>query len=359
MKRTLLLTLIASISFCTAALGQPDFAQFIPSNEGFKFTLQKEVTNSGQAAENLPITPAVLDEAGFQSLSLWNVDGEGFNSLTLEVVETADSVGTYELFNLLRARSADSGGRSLSLPVGNRVSGNEGLFWKGKFLFHVHTSADSIPEQPFVRLVTSLAESIPMENLLPVSISHLPGEGLVNDSVRFYLGAASLKENERFPEPLLKEIGLADRIEIAYGRYEPGGDALFVIGYPTVALARDYLERMQNSLQAFFSKEGIYMKRSGILIGLFVGPEDRAVKVLSQLNYAPSVQWVQDEKPKDQRQETITFLGLVTKAILGTGTLILIIIGVGIVAGFIRYSIVRRNPVLLRRDDMIRLNLED
>ncbi len=359
MKRTLFFTLIVAFSFCSLVCGQPDFAQFIPSDGGFHFTLQEEVTDPEQAADSFPFTAAVLDEAGFRSLSSWKADAEGFDPLALDVVETADSVGAYELFNFLRGLSADSDGRSLSLPVGNRIGGNEGIFWKGKFLFRAHTPMAPIPEQAFVGLVTSLAGSIPMENLLPVTISHLPGEGLVDNSVRFYLGSASLEENDRFPEPLLKEIGLSDRIEIAYGRYEPGGDALFVIGYPTVALAREYLERMQDSLQAFFSREGIYMKRSGILIGLFVGPEDRAVKVLSELNYAPSIQWVQDEKPKDQRQETITFLGLVTKAILGTGTLLLIIIATGIGAGFIRYGLIRRYPVLLRRDDMVRLNLEN
>jgi hypothetical protein len=359
MKRYLVCSLIPAFLICAAAIGQPAFAQFIPAKSGFRFDLQQELTDPVPVSAMIPVSDALLEESGFRSFSVWKVQTGQTPPLTLEVIETADSIGTYELFNLWPDLSGSRDARSLGLPVGNRLMEQEGIFWKGRFFFRVRSSAPSLPEQAFVDLAASLAEAIPMENLLPVTVSHLPSEGLAADSVRFYLGAASLQANPVFPAPLLKDVGLSDRIEIAYGRYDPDGHGLFVIGYPTVALARDYLDRLQNSLQGFFSKEGIYMKRSGILIGLFVGPEEPAAKVLSQLNYTPSIQWVQDEKPKDRRQDTMTFLGLVTRAILGTGSLILLIIGTGTVTGLIRYGLIRRYPVLLRQDQMVRLNLKD
>jgi hypothetical protein len=211
--------------------------------------------------------------------------------------------------------------------------------------------------QEFSTLVKDCLAHISLENLLPVSISHLPEEDLIAESVRFYLGAESLALNEHFPEPLLTEIGFADRIEIAVGQYQPGGESLFLVGYPTPKLAAAYFIKLQDRLQGFFSEQGVYMKRAGVLICIFVGPEHRAHVILPRVKYAPTIKWLY-EKRLDTSSETLTFLGLITKTILGTGVFILVILGTGLVLGLVRYEVLRRFPGFMGKKEMVRLNLD-
>jgi len=63
-----------------------------------------------------------------------------------------------------------------------------------------------------------------------------------------------------------------------------------------------------------------------LLVAIFTGPEDLAVEVLNQVSYAPTIQYFQKKKDEPKPGATRTFLGLITKAILGTGTFIIFII---------------------------------
>jgi hypothetical protein len=93
-----------------------------------------------------------------------------------------------------------------------------------------------------------------------------------------------------------------------------------------------------------------------MLICLFQGPEDRATELLSRINYKATVQWLRDRR--DPLKEHVTFFGLLTKTILGTGVFILLIIAGGVVVGFGRYEFIRRFPAVYRRNEMTRLNLD-
>jgi hypothetical protein len=100
------------------------------------------------------------------------------------------------------------------------------------------------------------------------------------------------------------------------------------------------------------------MKRAGVLIALLVGPEASAQRILPQVEYSPTVKWLYVKESDTYTGEVISFLGLLTKTILGTGVFILLIVGAGLVAGLIRYAVLRRFPRLKRRKDMVRLNLD-
>ncbi|UCF37935.1 MAG: hypothetical protein JSU96_03455, partial [Acidobacteriota bacterium] len=233
------------------------------------------------------------------------------------------------------------------------------VFWRGSFLFQIRPSCASIMgTDEFTQFVHRLTAAITMENLLPVSITHLPKEGMKKHSIRFYLGADSIRENSRFPKPLREAVGFSEHIEVASAEYEPDAHSLFLVGYPNPKLADEYFLQMQDQLQSFFSTEGVYMKRSGLLICLFIGPEQQATTVLQAVKYNPSIKWLYEKKEDPNSSEIQTFFGLLTQTILGIGTFLLMIIGSGLIAGLLRYEFLRRFPGLSRKKGTIRLNLD-
>lgn len=350
------LSLVSLIAVTGAASAQSAFERYASKLSGFQLELQTRTEDPSQAPHQL-FSEELLEESGLKVFSDWNVRSDSRGAMTGRVFETSSSIGAYALFNEAAHAAPSADWSSLNLPLGNYFSAKEAVFWRGNFLFHIlPASSGTLRESVFADFVKAVAGAIDMENLLPVSVSHLPEKDRVKGSLRFYLGADSLSKNPAFPDPLLKEIGLSDRIEIATARYRPDDDPLFVVGYPTPSLADQYLIRMQDRLKSYFSKEGIYMKRSGVLIGIFIGPETQAREVLGALQYKPTIKWIQKEAPANDHG-VMAFVGAVTNAILGTGTLILMAIGGGLLAGLARYGLFQAFPRLLHRKDMVRLKL--
>lgn len=355
MKRTALAFLSVVAFSLGSVTAQSTFQRYASELPGFQLDLRSRTEDASEAPHEL-FKPNFLEESGFKQYSEWSVRTAGQPAMISHVFETTSSIGAYALFNDSTHSSQDTTWVPLELPVGNYFSPSQAVFWRGNFMFHLTSSTGKLEQRVFADFVRTVTKSIDLENLLPVSVSHLPKQGRVPDSVRFYLGAGSLSQNPAFPDPLLKEIGLSDKIEIAAARYTPDDHALFVIGYPTPSLADQYLIRMQDRLQSYFSKEGIYMKRSGVLIGIFIGPEAQARKILGELQYKPTIKWIKKEEPRNDHG-VMTFVGAVTSAILGTGTLLMLIIGGGLVAGLARYGLFKAFPKLLHRKDMVRLKL--
>jgi len=327
-------------------------------DDRYRPSLQTETEDPEQADRSLQLPAGFTNEAGVVDLSEWSLKLDDGSEAVLTVTETADSLGAYALYGLWPHQFESLDFQTGKLSVGNWYSASEAVFWKGPYFFRMRPQHGSLSEPAFIKFGDALTRAIPFQNLLPVTVSHLPQKGMEPDSQRFYLGPAWLKSNPRFPEPLLGSLGLDERIEIAYAAYQPGNTALFLIGYPTVKMADDYLVRLQRRLESYFSAEGVYMKRSGLLVCIFIGNEAAARDVLSAIKYSPAIQWLHDDKEKQAREGTITFLGLITKAILGTGTMLLLIIGTGVLAGLLRYGVLRRFPGISRKKEMIRLGLE-
>ena len=350
----LLATLLAAVPPLWAEAG---IQRFFARLDGYRFVMRWELTDVGRVEARGPYPRALLEESGLTSASAWTIRPPKGAEFPLLVFETEDSSGAFLLFGRWRLLGPRTGARTLDLPIGHLHSPRDSAFWRGNFFFMVGDGSNPVPEGVFHAFVQDIFRAVSVENLLPVSVSHIPEEGLIADSLRFYLGPGSLSENERFPAPLLETVADAERIEIAFGRYEPGDDALFLIGYPTPSLADEHFRRLQNRLQEFFSDEGIFMKRAGVLLCLFVGPEDRALDVLTQVRYNPTIQWLHDPKPEREPGETVKFLRLLTRTFLGTGILLVGLIALGIVAGLFRYQLFRRFPALVRKKEMIRLKL--
>ncbi len=351
----LLATLLAAVPPLRA---EAEIQRFFARLEGYRFVMRWETTDPARVETRGHHSRGLLEESALISASAWTIRPPQGAEFPLLVFETEDSSGAFLLFTRWRL-GARPEARTLDLPIGHLHSPRDAAFWRGNFFFRLGDGSAPVSQAVFEAFVGDIFRAVSAENLLPVSVSHIPEEELVPDSLRFYLGPASLAENERFPEPLLDTVGLADRIEIAFGRYEPGDDALFLIGYPTPTLADENFRRLQGRLQEFFSDEGIFMKRAGVLVCLFVGPEDRALDVLNRVRYEPTIKWFHDKRPEREPSETVKFLRLLTRTFLGTGLLLLMMIGLGIAVGLFRYEMLRRFPTLVRKKEMIRLRLDE
>ena len=105
------------------------------------------------------------------------------------------------------------------------------------------------------------------------------------------------------------------------------------------------------------------MKRSGPLLGLFLGPLPAATPVLANLQYTAAVEWVHEEDTQlrdleRNRAEIVTFFGVVTNSILFTGFFIVVVLTLGIGAGFLRMALLHRFPAMNRGGETIFLNLQ-
>lgn len=303
---------------------------------------------------------AVLQEAVLLSYSVWNVEEAAGQRLRLDCYELLDPAGAFSLFSLWPDQSGRKLGRPVALAVDNYYHPEASIFWRGNYFFQVvGIEPEGLEESTFRNLAERLVEVLPLINLKPVTVVHLPEEGLVPESIRFYLGPASLSLNPEFPEPLRGAVGLEDDIEITFARYHPAPSQLFLIGYPTPALAEDYAGRIQARLQDYISPQGIYLKRSGLLICLFSGPEVEARRVLNLVKYDPKVQWIYRKEEPPHRESIGGFLDLVRRTLIGIGFFLLVTLTGGIIVGLLRYEILRRFPRLTTRDEMIRLKLYD
>jgi len=338
---------------------QPSIQRHFSAFSDHRFIMLEEITQLENTKRINPYTTEILEEALFQSYSRWRVERQEKQDYLLEVFDLLDTSGAFSLLTLWPRFCGPADWKQLELPVGNHFRTGEGVFWRGNYLIKLTAAPGrTLTEEEFSELVRLFYENTHLENLYPVSVSHFPPQGLVRSSVEFYLGAASLALNERFPEPLLREIGFVDKIEIAFGKYELDDASLFVIGYPTPSLADEYFIRLQRGLRAFFSAEGIYMKRTGVLIAMLLGSEISAQQILGNIRYSPSVKWLYQKDSGTDSGEVRSFLGLLVRTILGTGVFILLIVAAGLVTGLIRYALLRRFPGLKRRKEMLRLNLD-
>jgi hypothetical protein len=339
------------------ARGQPQIQQFLEQMEDCRPSLLYERADTAEPARIGPFSQAILEEAGFVSYSEWHLTCSG-SEQEFQILELTDPLGAYELFTLWPHLKPEDRGTYLELPVGNQFNPKGSLFWRGNFLIRVSPAGEQLlAESDFANSVNRFTSAISAENLLPVTVTNLPDEGRIPGSVQFYLGAASLGLNSQFPEPLRQEIGLDERIEIACARYGPDERPLFLIGYPTHDLAEDYAVRLQDRMQDLFAAGDVHLKRTGILLAVIVGPRERAQEILARVNYTLTIKWLY-EKVTGKPSKTMTFLGLIATSILGTGVLVLMILGVGIVAGLVRYETFKRFPGLSVRNRTIRLDLE-
>lgn len=298
----------------------------------------------------------LLQEYGFLSYSFWKVQP---TDMKLSVYEMSDTQAAFGLFTQWRLEEREQP-PSPKHPSGDNLRiGNDLALWKGHYLLVAEGIA--FQQTQITSFLRSLRESIDERNLYPTSVFELPQKGLNPNSIRLYLGPVTLRENSNVPDYLIPELGFNDEAEVTFARYGSEGEFLLLAAYPTYHLAIEYAARVRNAIE---SNVGLtfYLKLSGPLLGIYLGEKESAEKVLGDLRYSASIEWVQDKVSllpnlAENQREVKTLLGVVSGSMVLTGVFILTVLTTGLLLGLVRVFLIRRFPILKPKDDGIYLDL--
>jgi len=362
--RSLLVVLFLALSIPLTTRAQAPADQYFPLIRDYQFEKLTEISATQRQAAIGPFSRVILDEYILLSYSRWAVRPEAALQsplLELEIYEMKDTLGAFGMFSIWPSLLEESPQERLNLSVDNYSSVHGLIFWRGTYFFHLSEPDPGTSSNPSLSdLAHALVDAIPQLNLHPVTVIHLPKEGLIRESIRFYLGESSFALNDDFPEALAAELGFDKQIEVTLARYADSGHELFLVGYPTASLAADHFVRLQNAMQDYFSTEGVYMKRSGLIVSIFFGPETRAREILAKVHYLPNIKWLYQKDP-DPAEITRVHITSVLGFLKNTSAFIVVFvflsITVGVTAGFARFEILRRFPQLLKKGDPIQLKL--
>ena len=102
------------------------------------------------------------------------------------------------------------------------------------------------------------------------------------------------------------------------------------------------------------------MRRSGVIISIFFGPESEAQKVLPKIQYAPTIKWIyqKEEDPEELRQQTMAFLGSVHRTLVAILVFLPLTLAIGFVAGLVRYTLFQLFPLVRDQGEMIHLDID-
>ncbi len=362
--RSFFVVLLFALSIPSATRAQVPVDQYFPLIENYQFEKLAEISITEKQAGIGPFSRVILDEYILLSYSRWAVQPEAALQsppLDLEIYEMKDTLGAFGMFSIWPCLLEETSQERLDLSVDNYSSVHGLIFWRGAYFFHLSDPDPGTSSNPsFFALAHDLINAIPQLNLHPVTVIHLPKEGLIRKSIRFYLGESSFALNEDFPEALAAEIGFDKEIEVTLARYTDDGHELFLVGYPTASLAEHHFVRLQKAMQGYFSTEGVYMKRSGLIVSIFFGPETRAQEILPKIQYLPTITWLYQKDPdaaEITRDNIMSFLGFLRQTSAFIAVFVSFSLGLGVTAGFARLGILKRFPQLLKKGAPIQLNL--
>lgn len=362
--RRLTSVLFLAASTCSALFAQASIEQYFPQLQEFQFEGRALVSGTSERQEIGGFSTEVLDDYVLISYSKWlvrSLDPTTTVPCEMVVYEMQDAAGAYGIFSLWEGHLQTSWER-LSISVDNYYSNHTLSFWRGNYFFHLTAQQPSEHVKgKFRELAAAFVRVISLVNLHPVTVVHLPQEHLIPESVRFYLGESSFALNRLFPDQLRAQIGFSDEVEITHARYAPDGYSLFLMGYPTIALAAHRFVELQNAMHSYFSPQGVYMKRVGVMVSIFFGPEEEAREVLAKVRYAPRIKWIFDREAEflqqKRREDTLSYLRIITRSMLMTLFFVMVTVGGGVAVGCIRYQLVRRYPAMAGKDRIVRLEL--
>ena len=362
--RSFFVVLLLALSIPSATRAQVPVDQYFSQIENYQFKELTEISTTEKQAGIGPYSQVILDEYILLSYSRWAVQPEAAlqsHPLELEIYEMKDTLGAFGMFSIWPSLLEEASLERLDLSVDNYSSVHGLIFWRGAYFFHLSDPDPGTNSNPSpFDLAHALIDTIPQLNLHPVTVIHLPKEGLIRESIRFYLGKSSFALNENFPEALAAEIGFDKQIEVTLARYTDDGHELFLVGYPTPSLAAYHFVKLQNAMQDYFSTEGVYMKRSGLIVSIFFGPEARAQEILPKIHYLPTITWLYRKDPDAAeltRTNITSILGFLKQTSAFIVVFVFLSLGLGVTAGFARFGLLKRFPQLLKKGDLIQLKL--
>jgi hypothetical protein len=113
-------------------------------------------------------------------------------------------------------------------------------------------------------------------------------------------------------------------------------------------------------MESYFSPEGVYIRRSGVIIAIFFGPESEAQNILTKVQYAPTIQWIYQKKPDPEElvRRTMDFLGSVRQTLVLILVFLPTVLTLGFTAGIVRYKLFQLYPGVKEKGEMIQLDFQ-
>ena len=223
------------------------------------------------------LEPAWLKSFGLVSVRLFG-DGRGRQVAILEMI---DAAGAYGLLTLWAPPAATP----TSIGQGGFIFSDRMAFWKASRFFLLWGADAPTLQQWAVRLASQLHAEAP----LPAVAKLLPRQGLQPGSLRFFV-TELLPADGKLGEirPLLH---LDKSVQAVLGRYGNEGQRVIVLGYPTQALALEVFRQIEGYVQD--KSHAMYAKRTGAILALTEDiSRERALALLEEIRYAPSVKWI-------------------------------------------------------------------
>lgn len=354
--------ILAVLSSLPAHAASPKITEALARIDGFKVAPLKSIVEVTSRSQLGPFDADLLKEYSIVSYTLWRVkpDGEAAE-FRVEVYASTDSTGAFGLFSIWPGQKAGSAPQRLQIPLENRFQSGELVFWRGPYVFRLSRHLKPASVEVFRNFALQVKKQLKGPSPEPINVYLLPKQNLIPNSVHLYLGQAALSNDSEVPEWLKSRVGFKDHSKVAIAQYRPHRSSLVILTYPTTPIASEYAAKLEQALGSVFSPTGIFLKRTGAIVSIFLGPQAEAESVLSRINYNPTIRWLYNTVPVPRGLSPASgapnFLGVVANSLILTGLFVVLTLAVGVLAGMLRYQVLERFKVLGERRKTIRLDL--
>jgi hypothetical protein len=262
---------------------------------------------------------------------------QGDRTATITVYRLRDPSSAYGAYTFLRNDSLSP----VSLGSFASASRDRALIVVGEFLLDVTVPAKQ--QRPSDEDLKQLADSLEKtadQTPYPTIGEHLPDQGRVRNSERYFMGPIGL--SQYVPIGTDDWVGFDHSAETIVARYRVAGqdELLLIASYPTQQVAA---MKFAGMLRRFtFDPPGavpagqtvLFGKRVSSLVAIVIGASSRSAadKLLNQVWYETQVMW-------DEPKQTLTEPGIgnmIVGAFVGTGAIMVLAVAAGIGFGGIR-----------------------
>jgi Family of unknown function (DUF6599) len=340
-----LMIVIPLLAFAAAAQ-TPAAAPLLPQ-EFAGWQAKGQIVTSTNAENADPVNAPLLKEYGFTDMGSAVYTRSDGHRLTIKAARFKDATGAYGAFTyyklpqMLTEQIGDQGA-SLNARV---------LFYQGNILVDAVFSQLTAMSAAELR---DLAGHLPRPSAdaagLPALPTYLPRANYVKNSAKYVVGPIGLSDIKA-PIPA-RLVNFDDSAEVVTGKYSTAAGAanLMLISYPTPQIAMQQLhaiETAHNSANTAANSSQIpsgpfFDKRTGPILAFVTGPatKSEAGAILASINYDANVTW--NENTYVSKRDNIG--SIVVNALILSGILMLIALGLGIAFGGIRVLVKRVLP---------------
>jgi hypothetical protein len=261
------------------------------SNREMKFFLAALVLPALATAAILPDTIGAFQRGATSKLAvsdkvIWAEFGlkgsesapyqNGTAKFTVTAWQLADTTGSLAAFDWQRPAAAT---RSTAAALAAETPDSL-LVVHGNYLF---SFAGYKPSKEELDGLTGSIHNVDT-TVLPVLPGYLPSDGLVPNSERYILGAASLQKFAPGVSPSVAAFHLGAEAQLGVFHNAKGDATMLIFNYPTPQIAMQRIPEFQKL-------SGVVAKRSGPLVALLLSPPDPdyAENLLSQVRFQAQV----------------------------------------------------------------------